>query len=336
MSASSLDAPLPYFYRLVAPTGHAELAALEFRALTGGPAPTPPRSDEREEPTDTPRLAWARTGVDIGRSAYVAECCRLLAHGDTLEELLTETQKLRLRMERFRIRARKERRIEAPDSQQIERAIADTISGSPDLSDPAVELVVWAHPRHWLLGEVVSRTARSWLGHEQRPFQYSSALPPRIARAMVNLVAVPGDRLIDPCCGSATVLIEAGDMGIEAFGWEINPTVAEQAASNICHHGQAAWLMVGDGRDARGSWDGAVLDLPYGITSTRVEQECAELVAHALEVAHLVAVVTVGELEGFLADQRAELLGNATVTKSKLKRRVYWARSRRERGTGAT
>lgn len=322
------DTPLaPYFYRLVAPTGHCEIAALEFEALTGAPAPLAPSWDEREAPAITPRLAWARVGVDVGRSAYVAECCRLLARGDTLEELLAAAGKLGLQMERFRIRARKERGIDAPNSQEIECAIADTIDGSPDLSDPLVELVVWAHPREWLLGKLISRTNAGWQGHEQRPFQYSSALPPRIARAMVNLVAAPGDRLIDPCCGSGTTLVEAGYMGIEPFGWEINRHVAEQCALNLCHHGQKAWMLVGDGRTARGRWDGAVLDLPYGHISMREEDVCAELVQHALKIAPLVAVVTVGELSEFIAAQGAKLLGSATIIKNNLHRRVYWMRS---------
>lgn len=327
MSEDDAHRDLPFFYRLVAPTGHAELAALEFQGLTGDPGPVPPPWDEREEPTVTPRLAWARVGVDVGRSAYVAECCRLLARAESLKELLAAAEKLDLRMERFRIRARKERGVQAPGSPEIERALADTITGAPDLSHPAIELVAWAHPEGWLLGELISRTDAGWRGHEQRPFQYSSALPPRIARAMVNLVAVPGDRIIDPCCGSGTTLVEAGYMGVEPFGWEISRNVAEQCAVNLCHHGQAAWMVVGDGRTARGSWDGAVLDLPYGIANDRVEEVCMGLVEHALAVARLVAVVTVGELSHFISEQGAEMLGTATIVKNKLHRRVYWMRS---------
>lgn len=321
------DRPLPYFYRIAAPPGHDGLARLEFEALTGDRAPEFPPREEREDPSVHPRLLWARAGVDLARSAYVAECCRLLARGDTLEEMLAAAVKLGLRMDRFRVHARKERGIAAPGSQQIERAVADTIAGHPDLSRPAIELIVQASAREWLLGELVSRTANAWLGHEQRPFQYSSALPPRIARAMVNLVAAPGDRIIDPCCGSGTVLVEAGYMGIEPFGWEINRAVAEQAAANVCHHGQAAWLIVGDGRTARGSWDGAVLDLPYGISSVRRDDVCRGLVARALEVARLVAIVSVADLEPLLAEHGAEILGDATIVKNALRRKVYWARA---------
>ncbi len=316
-----------YHYRVVSPPGHDELARLEFEALTGERAPAHPPWNEREDASDHPGLLWARAGVDVGRAAYVAECCRLLARGTTLDEMLAAAADLQLRMERFRVHARKRRGTKVSSSQQIERAVANTIIGRPDLSRPAVELIAQVHEREWLLSELVSRTTNGWLGHEQRPHQYSSALPPRIARAMVNLVAVPGDRLIDPCCGSGTALVEASSMGIEPFGWEINRTIVEQAAANICHHQQAAWLVVGDGRTARGSWNGAVLDLPYGISSERCDDVARGLVEHALEVARLVAVVTVDDLSGLFAGCGGEVLGTATVIKNRLHRRVYWARS---------
>ncbi len=316
-----------YFYHVVSPPGHDELARLEFEALTGDRAPQHPPWDERENPSDHPRLLWARAGVDVGRSAYVAECCRLLARGATLEEMLAASEKLGLRMERFHVQARKRFGTKVSSSRQIEVAVADTIWGSPDLSRPAIELIAQAHEGEWLLGELVSRTSNGWLGHEQRPHQYSSALPPRIARAMVNLVAAPGDRIIDPCCGSGTALVEAGFMGIEPFGWEINRSVAEQAAANVCHHGQAAWIVVGDGRTAKGRWDGAVLDLPYGISAERVDEVLRGLVEHALKIAKLVAVVTVDELDDLFAEQGAEILGIATMVKHNLRRKVYWVRA---------
>ena len=50
------------------------------------------------------------------------------------------------------------------------------------------------------------------------------------------------------------------------------------------------------------------------------------LVEHALEVARLVAVVTVDDLSDLFADSGAEILGLATIVKNRLRRRVYWAR----------
>jgi len=319
-----VSAPLPYFCRLTPPTGHHELAALEFRALTGDQA-LPPEGDA---PADVPRVAFARVGVDVGRAAYVAECCRLLAEGPDPEGLLAAAGKLDLRMERFRARVQRTAGAGGPAGQDLERRIADIIKGRPDLTRPAVELLVLGEPGRWLLGEVISRTRRAWQGHEQRPFQYSAALPPRIARMMVNLVATPGDTLLDPCCGVGTVLVEAAEMGVRALGCEINPRLVEHAAANLCHHGMEAELIAGDGRNLRGRFDGAVLDLPYGRSAARVEEDCWGLVARAVALARLVAVVTTDDLSGLFGELGAELLGVAEIAKGHLVRRVHWARGR--------
>ncbi|MGC9317849.1 MAG: DNA methyltransferase [Armatimonadota bacterium] len=321
------DAPLPYFYRLSPPTGYYEMAALEFQALTGDPAPAVEPWEQREEPTDVPRIAWSRAGVDIQRAAYVAQCCRLLANAEDLEGLLSAAEKLHLRRDRFQVRVQKRGGVQTVDSQHIERMLADRIDGSPDLSRPLVRLIIMARPGRWLMGELVSRTDSGWRGHEQRPYQYSSALPPRLARALVNLVARPGDRLMDPCCGVGTVLVEAAHMGVEAFGWDTNRRVVEHAASNLCHHGLGAWLVVGDGRTVRGRFDGAVLDLPYGQSTPRVESVCRGLVERALQVARHVAVVAIEDMRELLRDLGAEVLGCAALTKGNLIRRVHWARA---------
>ena len=321
----SATEPLPYYYRLSAPAGHYELAALEFRALTGDGMPGPiPRVGIGEE-AGLQRIFRARLGVDVARSAYVAECSRLLVEAAGLEELLGSAEKLALRRDRFRVTVRTTGDVAAPETGQIERAVADIIEGSPDLSRPATEMTVTGAPEGWLLGELVSRTGNRWQGHEQRPFQYSSALPPRVARALVNLVAVPGDKLIDPCCGVGTALVEASEIGIEAFGWETNPVVAEHAAANICHHNQGASIVVGDGRKARGRWHGAVLDLPYGQQSVKVDSVCAGLVECTGEVADLIAVVALDDLTGLLESLSFNLLGVAELRKNKLVRRVHWA-----------
>ncbi len=43
----------------------------------------------------------------------------------------------------------------------------------------------------------------------RRRFSCSAALPPELAAVAVNLVAKPGQTLLDPCCGSGTILFEA-------------------------------------------------------------------------------------------------------------------------------
>jgi tRNA G10 N-methylase Trm11 len=56
---------------------------------------------------------------------------------------------------------------------------------------------------------------------------------------MLNMLACcrPGETLIDPCCGSGTVLHAALERGIKAKGYDINPLMVEGTNTNLAHFG---------------------------------------------------------------------------------------------------
>ncbi len=312
--------PLPYFYRLVTPTGHDELAEMELRAIVGEAT-----ADPTAGPDCPDRIRWARGGADVRSAAYVAEACRALAVAPDREGLLREAANLGLEQERFRITVRRIGGQDIAVGQEFVIGLANLIEGRPDLDRPVREFVVIARRGAWLLGELVSRADSSWLGHEQRPHQYSAALPPRIARALVNLVAAPGDRLLDPCCGVGTVLVEAAQVGIEAHGREINEALVEHARGNVCHWGLKAEVETADGRSVTESFDAGVLDLPYGHSVPRVEATCRELVATAAEHCRMLAVVSGDDMRSFMTGLGLEVLGLARVHKGGVVRHVHWA-----------
>jgi len=88
-----------------------------------------------------------------------------------------------------------------------------------------------------------------------------------------------------------------------------------------------AALVLGDGRQVAGRFDGAVLDLPYGHSSVRDDAVCGELVANAARRAPLLAIVAAGSLVGLLEDLGLSVLGVARVPKGGIVRHVHWARS---------
>jgi len=67
------------------------------------------------------------------------------------------------------------------------------------------------------------------------------------------------------------------------------------------------------------------LDLPYGHSSVRVEAVCRELVSRAAERCKLLAVVSGGDMTGFLSELGLTVLGMALVPKGDLVRHVHWA-----------
>ncbi len=54
-------------------------------------------------------------------------------------------------------------------------------------------------------------------------FRYPAKYLPQIARALLEVSARPGDRVLDPFMGSATTLLEAGAIGIHSVGLDLNP-----------------------------------------------------------------------------------------------------------------
>jgi len=79
---------------------------------------------------------------------------------------------------------------------------------------------------------VLDRTPR------RKPYFHPSSLQPKLARCMVNFARIRrGKTVLDPFCGTGTVLIEAGLMGIESLGCDIQRKMVEGARMNLDHYG---------------------------------------------------------------------------------------------------
>ena len=54
--------------------------------------------------------------------------------------------------------------------------------------------------------------------------EYKGKFNPQVARAMLNVLGVmPGQRVLDPFCGSGTTLVECAHLGAAGYGADINP-----------------------------------------------------------------------------------------------------------------
>jgi putative N6-adenine-specific DNA methylase/tRNA (guanine6-N2)-methyltransferase len=108
-----------------------------------------------------------------------------------------------------------------------------------------------------------------------RPFNRRVALKPPVAYALLRLGAdtAGATRILDPFCGTGTILLEAGACFPEAIlhGSDISPACVDGARENLAAAGltERVVLRQGDGRRLRGHWPGEPHDLlvtnpPYG------------------------------------------------------------------------
>jgi 23S rRNA G2445 N2-methylase RlmL len=126
-------------------------------------------------------------------------------------------------------------------------------------ADPA-DIEIWVAQT----GRNTWRSAIRLTRRAHRTVEREGALRPSVAATMVRL-AGDGGTLLDPCCGSGTILIEARAAGWRAYGSDLDPDTAKR-------NGQA--VVTADARRLPfpdDSFDAVVSNLPFGAKFERVE-----------------------------------------------------------------
>jgi len=100
---------------------------------------------------------------------------------------------------------------------------------------------------------------------QYRPYFHPSSIDPRLARAIVNLSEAK-EEVMDPFCGTGGILIEAGLMGLEVHGIDIEKKMVEGTRSNLGHYGVEGDIRLGDSSrmPTDRHFETVVTDVPYG------------------------------------------------------------------------
>lgn len=104
-----------------------------------------------------------------------------------------------------------------------------------------------------------------------RPFFSPGVIMPKFARAIVNLTGVKDKELfLDPFCGTGGILIEAGMIGANIIGADVQEKMVKGARDNLRFFGLHADLIVNDSTKipvSDNSVDAIATDMPYGRSS---------------------------------------------------------------------
>jgi len=297
------------------------------------------------------RVVYAPQAVDVTRSAYLLHCVSIEAQGGSLAELVEDCRRQDIQYEDFQITLLRPPPRVSARTDEVVLPIANAITGKPNLTNPRVKLAVVAVRRspegtalavpwtvsslpgtakavpsggeHWILGRIISHGENHWVEGMVRPIHFSSALPQRFSRALVNLVAAPGDTLIDPCCGIGTPLMEAMEAGVIAFGADTNPKMLRGLAQNLRHFGLPLRLFRADARQLVGHFDAAVLDFPYGRNLLLDKDLCRDILTPLRQAVKRAALVSAQPLDDVLAEVGFRTLRYLTVHKGQMVRHVH-------------
>lgn len=173
------------------------------------------------------------------------------------------------------------------------RQIAFPIDGSVDMQNPKVIFAITKMNEMWYFG--IYHDDALWSLRYEKPHSYSHSLNIRDARTLVN-IAVGNDlslKIVDPCCGIGTVVLEAMSMGIDIEGYDINRDVSYQARKNLEHFGyDSLVIQKQDMRSLKKTYDVAIMDIPYGVYSPFTYQQQLELIQSVKRLAPSLVLVS--------------------------------------------
>lgn len=299
-----------YLYSISYANGEAELFDMEMKYLF--------------KINPSKRYFISNSYIDVNRSPFVKACINIILVADTLGEMIDKVKSQEISYRNFKVKYIDiEENMEFNEKHRIEGVIGYEIKGEARIHDPEVIIGITCVEGKWLLGEY-QKNQRIWEYHNNRPRQYSNSLTTKVSRAIVN-IAVGEDmdiRVVDPCCGIGTVVIEALSMGVDISGYDINPKVVEGAKTNIKYFDYPDVIKEGDIRKLQGKYDLAIIDIPYGLLSRTTYDAQREIINSARRIADKLMLVSLDEMDKEIHEAGFSIVDKCHVFKGDFKRYI--------------
>ena len=233
----------------------------------------------------------------VRRSAFVRVCCLELftcpADFDTILRCAREVDYgafLRAGMS-FAVRVRRVRgSCQQIDSLELERRLGDAIPyKGVDLVRPDRLFFGVLSDNLFFFGLKLAEIRPGVFVERRpsrRPFFHPTSMPAKLARCMVNLTRPEPENLIfDPFCGTGSLLLEAGLMGYQTIGADVQKRMILGARLNLTHYGvEPQALIVSDALNSPvRRADRIATDPPYGRSATTLGLDVKRLVSDFLQ-----------------------------------------------------
>ena len=300
-----------YFYSINYPVFEEDLCKMEMKYLF--------------DRVPSEKYLFSDYYVEPSRSPFIKDMISIIYEEDSLAQITEKIIKDKLSYDDFKVCYIKLENGDVNYKERLRsvREIGLVINGQSQMHNPKVMLGVTKVHGKWIVGEY-ERNDYEWHIHDKKPYSYSNSLSIRVSRALVN-IAVKNNlkcKLIDPCCGVGTVVIEALSMGIDVNGYEINKSIAENAQKNLEFFGYKNVITSGDMHNIEEKYDVAIIDLPYGVfTSTTLEEQTA-LMKSARRITNKLVIVTFEDMDKYIIEAGFDIINKCYVCKGKFKRYI--------------
>lgn len=302
---------LSYFYIINSTAAEEDLCKLEMKCLFN----MIPKS----------KYFFTNHYILPSRSVFIKQCISIIYTCDSLNDLVKKIQDKKIAYEDFKVRYinLEENSKAYEERRKIEYVIGFNIIGEADVHNPKVILGIVNIDDKWIFG-VLEDNKNTWNKHNHKLYSYSNALNVRVARTLVNIATGNDDnlRIVDPCCGIGTVVIEALSMGFNIKGYEINPFIADNAKRNLEFFGYEDVIINGNMHEVEEKFDVAIVDLPYGVFTPVTLKEQLDIIKSTRNLAHKAVLITFENMEHYFKEANFNVIESCIIAKGTFKRYI--------------
>ena len=259
------------------------------------------------------------------RSPFIKEALKVIYEGDSVEEICNKIKEENLSYDDFKVVYVKAEEKNTTYEERLSslRAVGFVITGEPDIHNPRVRIGISKIEDRWYFGEY-EKNDFQWHIHDKKPYSYSNSLGLKLARALVN-IAGGNDfniKMVDPCCGVGTVVIEGMSMGFNIKGFDINKQICSNARRNLEFFGYNDVVKGMDIKDIEEKFDVAIIDLPYGLFTPIRPSEQMDIINSARKIADKLILVTFEDMDEFVYNAGFKIIDRCKVSKGKFIRYI--------------
>lgn len=267
---------------------------------------------------------FSSTLIDPSRSPFIKHRLKILFTAQTLESLCQKLQSNSVSYRKYKYTYFNiNTEMKFTDWNNAINSLRDSIIGDMDFNQPDIFLGLIQIKEKWYFGEYCKNDT-SWKYHDYKPNTNSHSLGIKLARALVNIAVGQNShfKIIDPCCGVGTVIIEAVSLGLDIQGYEINWKIAEKAKENLTFFGIGSLITHGDMHAITEHYDVAIVDIPYGLFTKVVLESQIQIIKTSRKIANKLVIVTFGNMDIELLDEGFTIIDQCQVKKGQFTRYI--------------
>lgn len=272
------------------------------------------------------KYIYSKVNIKPSRSAFIKHKISIIYSSIDIDNIVEHIRDNKIAYNDFKVNYIKSDYDDIDYNQRLQavKEIGFVIIGFPDIHNPKVNLAITKINNNYIFGEY-EKNDLSWKRFDKMPHSYSNGLSLKMARAIIN-IAVQNNldsKVIDPCCGIGTVVLEGLDLGIDIKGIEISKQIAHNARNNIEFFGYDRDIIIcNDMHNLKEKYDIAIIDIPYGIFSPITYEEQVKIIKTSRKIAEKVILISFEDMDKELMQEGFKVIDKGTIVKNRFTRYI--------------